>query len=69
MNWWRAILEGFGSIVDIAGVGTTTNAPKRFVRGLPVSDEEAFQRDADALAGDWEALAGDLQTAIDKKDI
>lgn len=55
----RHFIRGMGSVMNLAG-NYFEPVP------MPRTDEEAHQRDADALAGDWRAVGGDLQRAIDE---
>lgn len=56
---WRSFFLGMGSVLDIFGVGFgDEDSIQRSRPELPKTDEEAFQRDADALRGDWERAMG-----------
>lgn len=54
---WKSFLEGMASCIDIFGVlGPTVDLPK--------TDEEAFQRDLEALRSDSDAIMNDMLAAI-----
>ena len=56
MNW-QSFLNGAARVLDLFG---TMSEPV----DLPTTDEDAFQRDMQAIAGDWQAVAKDMNDAI-----
>lgn len=55
---WKAFFKGVASCVDVFGVWSPS------LDDLPKTDEEAFQRDRDALARDYAAVMQDMRDAV-----
>ena len=56
MNW-TAFLNGAARVLDLFG---TMSEPV----DLAATDDEALQRDLQAIAGDWQSVAHDMNDAI-----
>ena len=60
MNW-TAFLNGAARVLDLFG---TMSEPVDLV----ATDDEALQRDLQAIAGDWQSVVHDMNDAIGHQD-